>query len=139
MIPNSQISDSQVVNYSHPNPNFRVQTEVGVAYGTDTDQVHQVITDTVRSVDGVLSDKPVNVFFLSFGDSTKTIRVRWWIESYSDEFPMLDKVNSALEVALAKAGIDTPFNTFEFNVHTEGANTAQASPPPAPSQTSPSQ
>jgi MscS family membrane protein len=119
MIPNSQIGDSQVVNYSYPNPEYRTQTNVGVAYGSDTDKVHQVITDAVRSVDGVLPNKPVDVFFLDFGDSTKTIRVRWWIDSYSDEHPMRDKVNAALEVALAKAGIDTPFNTIDINVHTD--------------------
>lgn len=139
-IPNSQISESQVVNYTHPDPRFRVQTTVGVAYGTDTDQVHQVITDAVRGVAGVLPDKPVNVFFLEFGDSTKTIRVRWWIDSYSDEYPMLDKVNAAIEVALAKAGIDMPFNTYELDIANKeeeaGSSTPASSDTPSPATTS---
>ena len=120
LIPNAQIGDSQVVNYSYPDPNFRAQTNVGIAYGTDTDKIRQVITEAVRSVHGVLPDKPVDVYFVKFGDSTKTIRVRWWIDSYSDQYPMLDSVNAALEVALAQAGIETPFNTLDVNVHTEG-------------------
>ena len=140
MIPNSQISESQVVNYSHPDPRFRCQTTVGVAYGTDTDQVHKVITDAVRGVEGVLPDKPVNVFFLEFGDSTKTIRVRWWIDSYSDEYPMLDKVNAAIEVALAKASIDMPFNTYELDIVNEGEEAGSHTPAsfdtPSPATTS---
>ena len=76
IVPNSQISESQVINYTYPDPKYRVQTDIGVAYGSDFDQVRRVIKDAVRGVEGVLPDKPVDVFFLKFGDSTRQMRVR---------------------------------------------------------------
>jgi small-conductance mechanosensitive channel len=116
IIPNSQISQSQVINYTYPDPKYRVQTDIGVAYGTDFDQMRQVLEQAVRGLDGVLADKPVEALFIAYGDSTRTIRVRWWVEDYHKERHMIDKVNAALEVALDKAGIDMPFDTYNLNV-----------------------
>ena len=125
IIPNSQISQSQVINYTYPDPKYRVQTDIGVAYGTDLDQMRQVIEQAVRVLDGVLADKPVEALFIEYGDSTRTIRVRWWVEDYHKERHMIDKVNAALEVALDKAGIDMPFDTYDINVKMEGEKTNQ--------------
>ena len=97
-----------------------MQTDVGVAYGSDFHQVRRVIKDAVCGVEGVLSDKPVDVLFLKFGDSARTMRVRWWIDTIHDEYPMLDQVNVALETALDEAGIDMPFHTYALNVKLEG-------------------
>jgi small-conductance mechanosensitive channel len=114
-----------VINYTYPDPKYRVQTDIGVAYGTDLDQMRQVIEQAVRGLDGVLADKPVEALFIEYGDSTRTIRVRWWVEDYHKERHMIDKVNAALEVALDKAGIDMPFDTYDINVKMEGEKTNQ--------------
>ena len=116
IIPNSSIGQSQVVNYTYPDSQFRVQTDIGVAYGTDVEKMHKVIEEAVRGVEGVLHDKPVNIYYLKFGDSARMVRVRWWIDTYKDEKPMLDKVNSVLELALGDAGIELPNNTYDLNV-----------------------
>lgn len=129
IIPNSQINTSQVINYTYPDPKFRVTTDIGVAYGSDLDQMRKVIKDALRGIDGVLSDKPVDIFFLKFGDSSRLVRVRWWIDSYENENPILDAVNAALEVALDKAGIDLPFNTYDLNVKLHSGNTSQDDQP----------
>lgn len=117
IVPNSQIAQSQVINYTYPDPRYRVQTDIGVAYGSDADKVQQVIVNAVRGVEGVLPDKNVDVLYLEFGDTARLVRVRWWINNYHHEKAMLDKVNIALETALTEAGIDLPFNTYELNVN----------------------
>jgi len=117
IIPNSSIGESQVVNYTYPDTQFRVQTEIGVAYGTDIRMMRDVIEGAVRGVEGVLSDKPVDIFYLKFGDSARLVRVRWWIDTYKDEYLMLDEVNTALELTLDEAGIELPNNTYDLNVN----------------------
>jgi small-conductance mechanosensitive channel len=111
IVPNSAIGASQVINYSFPDTNYRVQIEIGVAYGSDFDQVRSVIHDTVRRVDGVLADKPVDALYHEFGASSRTMRVRFWIDNVRHEWPIVDQVSEALETALTKAGIDLPFDT----------------------------
>jgi small-conductance mechanosensitive channel len=116
IIPNSTIGQSQVVNYSFPDSQFRAETEIGVAYGTDVEHMREVIEGAVRGVEGVLPDKPVDIYYLKFGDSARLVRVRWWIDTYRDEKRMLDRVNAALEFDLDKAGIELHNNTFDLNV-----------------------
>lgn len=116
IVPNSIIGKSQVVNYTFPDPRYRVQFEIGIGYGQDIEKVRELIVDTVRQVEGVLKDKPVDALYVTMGASAMTFRVRWWIESYIDTRQMFDAVNTALQAALDEAGIESPFPTQDINL-----------------------
>lgn len=109
VIPNSVIGESLVVNYAYPDSQYRIEVEIGVAYGVDLEHVRRTMIAAVRDVEGVLSERPVEALLLEFGDSTLIFRVRWWIDSYVDTRQMFDKVNSAIYYALNEEGIATPF------------------------------
>lgn len=108
IVPNAGISNNQVVNYTFPDPRYRIQTQIGVAYGTDLRIVRDVITEALQGVEGVIPDKPVEVLFMEFGASEMVLRVRWWIESYVDARRSTDRVNEHIYKALEKAGIEMP-------------------------------
>jgi small-conductance mechanosensitive channel len=116
IVPNSIIGKNQVINYTYPDPRYRIETHVGIGYGSDIERVRRIITETVRQVEGVLPDRPVDALYVERGDSAMIFRVRWWIESYVDTRRMFDRVNTALEKSLAKAGIDMPFPTQDVNI-----------------------
>jgi len=116
IVPNSTIAKSQVINYSYPDPRYRIQIDIGIGYGTDIEKVRQIIIDTVRGVEGILPDKPVDALYNEMGASSMTFRVRWWIESYEDTRHIFDRVNTALQKALDEAGIDMPFTTYDVNI-----------------------
>jgi small-conductance mechanosensitive channel len=116
IIPNNNISTDQIINYTYPDPEYRIQIEIGVGYGQDIERVRQIIVDTVRQVDGVLLDKPVDALYVEMGASAMTFRVRWWIDSYVDTRRMFDLVNTALQNALDEADIAMPFNTYDINI-----------------------
>jgi small-conductance mechanosensitive channel len=119
IVPNSTISKSQVVNYTFPDPRYRIQMDIGVGYGMDVEQVRRIIIDTVSRVEGVLTDKPVDALYVEMGDSAMIFRVRWWLESYVDTRQMFDKVNTALQGALDEAGIDMPYPTENLNLQVQ--------------------
>ncbi len=127
IVPNSTISDNQVINYSYPDPRYRIQTHVGVAYGTDVEMVRQLLIDTVRQVEGVLPDRPVEALYIEMGDSAMVFRVRWWIGSYVDTRRMFDQVHTALQNALDEAGIECPFPTQTLNLQVGQADLDRAS------------
>jgi MscS family membrane protein len=108
IVPNAGISNNQVVNYTFPDPRYRIQTQIGVAYGTDLRMVREVITESLKGVEGVIPDMPVDILFMEFGDSDMVLRVRWWIESYIDARRSTDRVNEAVYIALEQAGIEMP-------------------------------
>ncbi|MFN2185379.1 MAG: mechanosensitive ion channel family protein, partial [Anaerolineae bacterium] len=132
-VPNSSIGANQVINYTYPDPRYRIQTHVGIAYGTDIEQARRIIVDTVRQVEGVIQEKPIDALYIEMGDSAMIFRVRWWIESYVDTRHMFDRVHTALQHALDEAGIESPFPTQSLNVRLEGERAEPA--PKAPRET----
>ena len=116
IVPNTSISTAQIVNYSYPDPRYRIQIELGIGYGQDIEAVRKIIVDTVRQVEGVLEDKPIDALYNAMGDSAMIFRVRWWIASYRDTRRVFDRVNTALQKALDEAGVEMPFNTYDIRI-----------------------
>jgi MscS family membrane protein len=127
IVPNSTIGNSSVVNYTFPDPAYRVQVELGIGFGQDIDEIRRIIIEAVRKVEGVLPDKPVDALFLEFGDTALRFRVRWWIHSYVDTRRMFDKVNQKMFDALSEAGIEMPFTTYDVNIRIDNENAQRLS------------
>jgi MscS family membrane protein len=115
LIPNTAIVDSNVVNYSLPDPTYRLQTDIGIGTGESIPKVVQILTEAVRGVEGVLPDKNVDVLFTGFGDSSNTFRIRWWVASYADKRRVTHRVCSAIQEAANRAGIDMPNPTYNLD------------------------
>jgi len=127
IVPNSVISNNQIINYTFPDPRYRIETRVGIAYGTDIEMARSVIAEAVRCVEGILPDKPVDALYAEMGDSAMIFRVRWWVETYADTRRVEDKVLTSLQHALDAAGIECPFPTQSVNLRIEH-NPADAPP-----------
>lgn len=132
MIPNSTIGNSPVVNYTYPDPRYRIQIEVGIGYGQDIDEIRRVIIEAVQGIEGVLLEKPVDALFLEFGETNMLFRIRWWIESFVDTRRMFDTVNQALYTALSDAGVEMPFTTYDVNIKFDGVNSERVADTFAP-------
>ena len=127
IVPNSAIAKDQVVNYTYPDPRYRVQIEVGIDYDSDLKLAREAAIHAVKNVEGVLLDKPIDALFVDFGESTITFRIRWWINSYVDTRRMFDKVNEALLHGFNEAGIKMPNMTYDLNLKVDGGDARQFS------------
>lgn len=107
-VPNSVIGKGLVVNYSQPSTMYRVQTHIGIAYGTDIEFARQVMVDAVRAQDWVMEGERIEALFLEFGESAMYFRVRCWIEHYVETRRIIDKLNTALYQSLIEKGIKMP-------------------------------
>ena len=109
-LPNAQIANAQITNESGgPAPKQRVRAEIGVAYGSDIDQVTDVLTDAAKSVEWVTDDPEPRVRFMQFGDSSLVFHVLVWIDDPLYRLRCLDHLNRAIYKGLAEAGITIPF------------------------------
>jgi len=121
IVPNSIIGKNQIVNYSYPDPQYRIETHVHIAYGTDIEKVRALMIDTVRSLEDVLDDRPVDALYVEMGDYAMIFRIRWWIKSFVDAGRVRDRVNTALQISLDEAGIVSPYpiRSVHLNLDTE--------------------
>lgn len=88
----------------------RHEITAGVGYGEDVDKCRDIIQKAVEGIDGILKDRPVQVFAKEFGDSSINYTVRWWAGSKPiDMHKTRDKAISAIKRALDDAGVEIPF------------------------------
>ena len=116
IVPNSQIGKNQIVNYSYPEASVYDMTGIVIAYENDVERVGQIIYETVRLVDGVQNERPIDVQLWEFSTDQMLVKVGWWIGSYQDMYAVRDRVNRAMLQALKEAGVVFPYRKGSLNV-----------------------
>ncbi len=70
IIPNSLITTSKVINWSHQSNKTRFRIEVGVAYGSDVDLVIKILEESAKSYPDISSKDMVEARLMNFGSSS---------------------------------------------------------------------
>jgi len=78
-LPNSDLVSKKIVNWTHKDPKGRAEIIVGVAYGSDTDLIKNLLIQCALSNPDVLREPPPYVLFSDFGDNALIFHLRFWI------------------------------------------------------------
>ncbi|MER9604065.1 mechanosensitive ion channel family protein [Mesorhizobium sp. M0243] len=76
ILPNSNLINNAVGNWTHRNKLGRIDIKVGVAYGSDVKQVHAVLLEIARSHPMVLKNPEPFVLFSNFGPAALEFEIR---------------------------------------------------------------
>jgi small-conductance mechanosensitive channel len=118
-IPNGLIGNSKIVNETGgSSPRHRIRVSVGVAYGSDIDQVIDTLSQVANSHDCVCSDPEPRVRFRAFGDSSLDFELLCWIEQPVDRGRLLHELNCAVYKAFIAEKIEIPFPQRDLHVRT---------------------
>ena len=113
IVPNSELISTQVTNWMFKDRIARVIAPIGVAYGTDPQQVKEILLDIAHSHEAVITQSPIIpkpwVFFSAFGDSSLNFELRCYIRNADKRLSVLSDFNFAIEAALRDANIVIPF------------------------------
>ena len=90
-----------------------------MAYGEDPGRVEAVIVEAVRKVEGVLTDKPIDVLLMKVSKSGLTFRLRWWMASYQYGRYAPDKVLRSVYAAMLENGIKLSLDAYDLNIFLE--------------------
>jgi len=119
-IPNKKIFENPIINYSRMKRR-RVDLGVGISYGDDLDRAKEVAIGAVEALEQRQSERPVELFFTEFGDSSINFIVRFWIDFDDRQADYLAAKSAAIEAikrAFDKNGITIPFpiRTLDFGI-----------------------
>jgi len=121
IVPNSTLIDGEVINWTLSDRMRRVEVAVGVAYGSDTTQVRNLLLKVAEDNEQVAKHPQPEALFLGFGDSDMRFNLRIWI-SEAGEWPQISSdLYEAVNFALTEQGIEIPFpqRTVHLNSPTE--------------------
>lgn len=117
-VPNSAITGGSIVNYTRQG-HQRVNIPVGVAYGSDVDEVVEILTAAVKSVDTVRSEPAPGVAFTGMGASAIDFAVLYHVDN-ANKVPSTHAVRKACYDALNAKGIDIPYDQIVVHKAAEG-------------------
>ena len=110
-LPNSQLANTRVKNFSKPDPTIRVTVTFGVAYGSDVARVKQVVSDAISKLDGILEEPEPQVLFLNMSDFALDMCARVWVDDYGEQFAKQLEMTELVYNTLNESGIEIPFPT----------------------------
>ena len=109
IVPNANLIAAEVVNWTLSDRVRRIRIPVGVAYGTQPQQVLELLLRAAEQHQDVLRHPRPNALFVRFGESSLDFELRFWTSNF-DQWPTVQSdVALAVHAALTGAGIEIPF------------------------------
>ena len=130
-LPNADLVSKKIVNWTHKDPRGRAEIVVGVAYGSDTGLIKDLLIQCALSNPHVLKEPPPFVLFNDFGDNALILHLRFWIMHI---VLAKDRVSSEIRFEIDRVfkerGIEIAYPQRDIHVRSvEGLNGYLKNPP----------
>lgn len=110
-IPNSIMGTTKIINESGgPYKKFRIKVPVGVAYGSDVDQVKQILLDISLAEEKVCHDPEPRVRFRQFGNSSLDLDLLCWVDEPSVRGQVIDILLTSIYKEFNTQKIEIPYS-----------------------------
>lgn len=109
IVPNSDLVSGTVNNWTMTNRQTRFTVKVGVAYGTDTALVKNVLLKIASNNSNVLKDPAPSVVFTEFGDSSLNFELRCWVKEINIMWKTQDEIMYEVDREFKNNNISIPF------------------------------
>ena len=118
-VPNGIIGNSRITNEAGgPSEKHRIRVGVGVAYGSDIDNVIAVLERIADEHAEILDHPAPRVRFRLFGESSLDFELLGWIARPVDRGRLRHELNCAIYKAFIDEGIEIPFPQRDLHVRT---------------------
>jgi len=135
LVPNRDLMTHTVVNYGYDDPKIRLRIPVGVSYGSDPEQVKEVLLKVAADTEKVLRYPTPQVQFIAFGDSSLNFDLLPWIQRPEQAPAITSAINFAIFAAFKEAGIQIPFPQRDIHVYGEPKPPVVPDPEPGEDRT----
>ena len=120
IVPNSQIMDSIITNYS-ANDTRRVDMVVGVSYDDDIDKVRKTLQDLIAAEDRILDEPATTIAVSELADSSVNFIVRPWVKSLDYSSVKFD-MTEAIKKRFDQEGISFPFPQTDVHLYKQSTD-----------------
>jgi small-conductance mechanosensitive channel len=123
VVPNGQFITEQVTNETFMDRRVRCRVAIGVAYGSDTGRVRDVLLEVAGAHPDILREPPPMVAFTDFGESSLDFALVFWAPDPLLRPRISSDLRFAIDDAFRREGIEIPFPQRDLHLR---------SPPPLP-------
>jgi potassium efflux system protein len=116
IVPNKEFITGRLLNWTLTDTTNRVVINIGVAYGSNTNEVRAILTRVVQEHPLVLEDPAPLIFFEKFGESSLDFLVMAFLPSFDNRVQTIHELNTTIHDELTKSGIEIPFPQRDLRV-----------------------
>jgi small-conductance mechanosensitive channel len=115
VVPNSNLISNDLINWTLSSNLKRIEILIGVAYGTNPNEVLKILKDVVHEAENVLKQPEPQILFSDFGDSSLNFRVRFWVP-FERGLQAKSDISIAIYNAFEEKKIEIPFPQRDIHI-----------------------
>ncbi|HQR21249.1 MAG TPA: mechanosensitive ion channel [Burkholderiaceae bacterium] len=124
MVPNSLLLENKVTNWTGESPTMRRVVKVGVAYGSPTRKVAEIMKGAAEEHGQILKEPAPFVVFEDFGDNALVFALYFWVDlAKANGMQVMSDLRFMLEKRFAEAGVSIAFP--QRDIHLDAARPLQ--------------
>jgi potassium-dependent mechanosensitive channel len=109
IVPNKDLVTERLLNWTLSDPTNRIVINVGIAYGSDTEQACQLLREAALEHPVVLREPEPNASLEGFGASTLDLALRCFLPTMEKRLQTIHELNSAINKKFAAAGLEMAY------------------------------
>jgi small-conductance mechanosensitive channel len=115
IIPNSLITTSKVINWSHQSQKARFKIDVGVAYGSDVDLVIKILEESAFEHPEVFNRENVEARLMNFGNSSLDFQLLFFSKNIFRINKAKSDIRRIINKKFAENNITIPFPQMDLH------------------------
>ncbi|MDQ3805211.1 MAG: mechanosensitive ion channel [Acidobacteriota bacterium] len=116
IVPNSNLTNQNLINWSYRGKRSRLSIPVGVAYDSDVELVTRTLLRAAEGVKFVLEEPKPTVQFLEFGESSLNFRLLVWTDRPRRYPTIKSAINYNIRRLFLEEKIEIPFPQRDLNL-----------------------
>lgn len=113
-IPNNEIMNRDIVNYTILSTRIRVRINIGIAYSADIRQAKDTLVAVAREIPWVSASPAPKVVVRNFGESAIGLQLRVWIDDARKRMDTISEITDRVKTAFDRRGIEIPYPKREI-------------------------
>lgn len=122
VVPNSQLAENRIINWTYDSAIGRIHVPVAVAYGSDIVLVSETLLKSAYMEPNVLYEPQPKAIFINFGDFSINFELWVWTAKISQKPEIISSLNYIIEFNLRQYGIKIPFPQREVWLRSINSN-----------------
>lgn len=116
IIPNGDLLNAHLVNWSLGGGKRRIEIVIGVSYKTDLTKTREIIRGLLDAHEKIIKFPEPDIQFQDFNNNAINTKILFWVRDFRDASTVRSEIIIAIDKAFTENGITIPFTQHDVHI-----------------------